>query len=103
MISHKLELYKHAIFCEYFCNNKQIKIETFFEKHKLFAKILPDLGKNLHEQCSHVHIMNVGTLFVYVFSRPGQSQGLLYKHLHHSLIKWVGHDLLKYLYSAATP
>ena len=32
---------------------------------------------------------------VYIFSRPGQSQGLLFKHLCDSLIKWVSHPLVK--------
>ena len=37
-----------------------------------------------------------------VISRPGQSQGLLYKDLHHSFINWVI-LFLPQLYSAATP
>ena len=32
-----------------------------------------------------------------IFSRPGQSQGLLYKHLCNSFINWFGHPLLKAL------
>ena len=38
-----------------------------------------------------------------LFSRPGQSQGPLYKHLCHSLINWVTDPLWKYLHGAATP
>ena len=37
------------------------------------------------------------------FSRPGQSQGLLYRHLLHYLINSLTHGLWKYLYGADTP
>ena len=38
-----------------------------------------------------------------ILSRPGKSQGLLYKHLCYSFIDSFSHGLWKYLYSATTP
>ena len=35
------------------------------------------------------------SLSAHLFSRPRQNQGLLYKHLHHSLIKWLSQFLWK--------
>ena len=38
-----------------------------------------------------------------LFSRPGRSQGLFYKHLHDSLIISFIHHIVKYLYGVFTP
>ena len=39
---------------------------------------------------------------LFIFSRPGRSQGLLYKHLRHWFIQWVS-LFLPQLYGAAMP
>ena len=64
---------------------------------------LPDLVANALHKVDQIS----SYIYVYLFfSRPGRSQGLLYKHLRHSLIHLFIHSVilqLKYLHGAATP
>ena len=65
--------------------------------------IISDVLSSVKKEPIDVTVMDYRQIFdAEVFSRPGRSQGLLYKQSRHSLIKWVSLFLPQH-YGAATP